>query len=525
MENIFIEFLPPWVETGLQPAFYDKESGTVLQQVSRMYPKMNELIRVSNTVSHEFSELYKYVHDYFDNLDVQEEVNKKLDEMADSGDLATIIAQFLAMAPVFGYDTISAMASATNLADGCIARILGKTSASTGDGCFYKIRTRTGGDTPDGDNLVAIGDSLVGVKIPNYYLNQEITNRQSADSNLQNQINNLVTPPKKYIFISDSYGGGWSPDGTVAGWIERLVDMLGLEASDYTTSFEGGFAFGRASEYNFITLLNAIASDEDVTDIIVGGGYNDRYSTEIAITEGIGAFETLAKTKFPNAKVHIAFMGWSKNGDAKSDLRVAYQYYKNACDANPDVRLIPNIQYTLHDYFHCWSSDGYHPNATGHQALAVNMYKYLTQGYVDVSYDRPVNSITFVNSGGAGGTWECLTHILNDTTTLFMVGTGTFGWSSGNEITITGKALTEIGTLNAGVMVGDETETCCASVPCVCQLSDNSYRSLPLTFIIKNSKLYVRSNLINSAHTNYDSYTIKTIQIGSVNITVNSMFA
>ena len=28
MENIFVEFLPPWVETGLQPAFYDKEDVT-----------------------------------------------------------------------------------------------------------------------------------------------------------------------------------------------------------------------------------------------------------------------------------------------------------------------------------------------------------------------------------------------------------------------------------------------------------------------------------------------------------------
>ena len=41
MQNIFIEFLPPWVETGIQTAFYDKESGTVLQQTARMYAKVN----------------------------------------------------------------------------------------------------------------------------------------------------------------------------------------------------------------------------------------------------------------------------------------------------------------------------------------------------------------------------------------------------------------------------------------------------------------------------------------------------
>ena len=88
--NIFIELLPPWVETGIQPAFYDKESGTVLQQTARMYAKVNELIATYNQFAEHidttvddyierFNELYNYVHDYFDNLDVQEEINKKLD--------------------------------------------------------------------------------------------------------------------------------------------------------------------------------------------------------------------------------------------------------------------------------------------------------------------------------------------------------------------------------------------------------------------------------------------------------------
>lgn len=98
MENIFVEFLPPWVETGLQPAFYDKESGTVLQQTARMYARVNMLIRMFNKLSKntkttveeyisKFNELYNYVHDYFDNLDVQEEINNKIDDMVDDGTL------------------------------------------------------------------------------------------------------------------------------------------------------------------------------------------------------------------------------------------------------------------------------------------------------------------------------------------------------------------------------------------------------------------------------------------------------
>ena len=100
MQNIFIEFLPPWIETGLQPAFYDKESGTILQQVSRMYAKMNELIsaingqnKVIDEYIQKFYELREYVDDYFDDLNVQTEINNKLDDMAEDGTLAEIINQ------------------------------------------------------------------------------------------------------------------------------------------------------------------------------------------------------------------------------------------------------------------------------------------------------------------------------------------------------------------------------------------------------------------------------------------------
>jgi hypothetical protein len=83
--NIFIEFLPPWIETGVQPAFYDKESGSVLQQTARMYAKVNETVAgvdhlndAVNDYIEQFNELHDYVDDYFDNLDVQQEINNKL---------------------------------------------------------------------------------------------------------------------------------------------------------------------------------------------------------------------------------------------------------------------------------------------------------------------------------------------------------------------------------------------------------------------------------------------------------------
>lgn len=161
MENIFIALLPPWVETGLQPAFYDKESGTVLQQTSRMYAKVNELIASYNKFAQDlteqqeefedkideivneyigkFEELYTYVHDYFDNLDVQAEVNNKLDAMVEAGTLQEIVADYLNSKAVFGFNTVADMKASTNLIDGSYAKTLGYFAINDGGGATYQI--------------------------------------------------------------------------------------------------------------------------------------------------------------------------------------------------------------------------------------------------------------------------------------------------------------------------------------------------------------------------------------------------
>ena len=166
MQNIFIEYLPPWVETGLQPAFYDKESGTVLQQTARMYAKVHELTKAFNDLSAEtkatveeyiakFEELYTYVHDYFDNLDVQEEINNKLDAMVEAGTLQEIITEYIQSNVAWTFDNVADMQSATNLVDGSFAQTLGFNAIGDGGGAIYKI-TDTG--TPDNLNVFAVGD-------------------------------------------------------------------------------------------------------------------------------------------------------------------------------------------------------------------------------------------------------------------------------------------------------------------------------------------------------------------------------
>lgn len=175
MENIFVEFLPPWIETGIQPAFYDKESGSVLQQTARMYARVNMLIRMFNKLSKEtketvenyieqFNQLHDYVHDYFDNLDVQEEINNKLDAMAEAGTLQDIIYDYLNSVAIFCYDTVSDLKSAENLVKGSYVKTLGYHTVGDGGESLYKM-SDTG--TANEKDIIACQNDLVAIMIPN----------------------------------------------------------------------------------------------------------------------------------------------------------------------------------------------------------------------------------------------------------------------------------------------------------------------------------------------------------------------
>ena len=134
----------------------DFDALTDYQLYSKVVEYLNKCIKATNQTVELMATLQEYVDHYFDNLDVQDEINNKLEEMAQSGELTDIIAQYLGLAGVLAYDTISDMVSADNLADGSICRVLGNTNYKNGDGAYYKIRQLINTDVVDGYHLVAI---------------------------------------------------------------------------------------------------------------------------------------------------------------------------------------------------------------------------------------------------------------------------------------------------------------------------------------------------------------------------------
>ena len=117
----------------------------------------NEYIDLTNEYIEKFNELKTYVDTYFDNLDVQEEINNKLDQMVEDGTLQEIITTYIQSAVAWTFDTVSDMQSATNLINGSYAQTLGYYSVDDGGKSLYKIKN-TG--VADGGNVIALSGGL-----------------------------------------------------------------------------------------------------------------------------------------------------------------------------------------------------------------------------------------------------------------------------------------------------------------------------------------------------------------------------
>lgn len=119
-----------------------------------------------------YEELRTYVDDYFKGLDVQEEINNKLDEMVEDGTLQEIISSYLNSRAIFGFDNVESMKNSTNLIDGSYAETLGFYNKNDGGGALYKIRTITNDDVVNEMDIISMGDSennLIAELISNKY--------------------------------------------------------------------------------------------------------------------------------------------------------------------------------------------------------------------------------------------------------------------------------------------------------------------------------------------------------------------
>lgn len=109
----------------------------------------NKVVPSVNNNAEALEELQNYVTNYFSNLDVQEEINNKLDEMAESGELENLIGEFIELNSLLVFNTVADMKNADNLVDGSTVKTLGFYNINDGGSGIYKIKSITNNDVID----------------------------------------------------------------------------------------------------------------------------------------------------------------------------------------------------------------------------------------------------------------------------------------------------------------------------------------------------------------------------------------
>lgn len=349
----------------------------VVEYLNKVIDSQNDVVAKTDGLIESFAQLKAYVDNYFDNLDVQEEINNKLEEMAEGGQLAGIIAQFLEIAPVFGYGTIAEMAASDNLSNGCIARVLGNTSAAAGNGAYYLIRTKESGETGDGVNKVEIGATLIAIRI----INSDVETLKTDVAEIKEELEN-INQDELIVF-----GDSWS-DLNVAGniWSTNAATQLNCTLHNFAVNGAGFIA----PSNNLIStqISNYLTNNEyDKTKaryIVVLAGVND-YNNSVAWNTLIDTIKTnieTLKTACPQAKIlYVNNYNWPMN-----NAQTAYW-----------INVFTRLSTMLSESAYFFNQDGiygkslmnetlYHLTVFGQAVMANNICAKLTGGDITTYY-------------------------------------------------------------------------------------------------------------------------------------------
>lgn len=160
----------------------DFDAITNWQLFCKLGEEINKIIKSNNLTGQQvedltnaFNDLQNYVNNYFENLDIQTEVNNKLDEMAEGGELQEIIAEYLQVQSLLCFNNVLDLQNAENLAEGSFVRTYG--TLHINDGIMYHYKIRQIQNTDVVDNLQIIGltnyPTLIAERIHNAITNDK----------------------------------------------------------------------------------------------------------------------------------------------------------------------------------------------------------------------------------------------------------------------------------------------------------------------------------------------------------------
>lgn len=364
---------------------------------------------------------------------------------------------------------------------------------------------------------INVKDSIARSSIENTNARLNTTNT-NLDA-LSNKVTKLHH--KGYIFIGDSYTQGYSPDGNISNtFVNQIINNLKI--TDVKISANGGASFANSAN-NFLTLLKNIniTDKNSITNIVVFGGYNDYSWSKTDIIAGMTNFFNYAKTNYPNAIISIGYVGFCTDSSTYNKRADSVSIY-NEVSGHLGGNYLSGCEYILHNTNEM-SSDGIHPNITGHKMLA----SYCTTALMNGSCNpTSTESVSLVPAEG----WTVdspnnFIVIKNGGVLTLQIDRNTFRHAG---FTFKGDETRYlIGTFNNTSIFGNDNGLTSLTVPCYCALTGytSNYVSFPLKITLEHKKLYVSTFNIgdNGIGGNYMSLPVSQIIIPTCQLTCSTL--
>lgn len=304
-------------------------------------PTVNNNAEAVEELQNLYIELKNYVDNYFTNLDVQDEINNKLDRMASDGTLKNIINQ-----EIFGELSSKVATLEENMSTL-------QDNMDTAENNITKLQNINLSQFDKNGKTIFIGDSYA-----TYSAEHDITNDYVS------QITGFLGLNNPYNFHrggSGFIGGEYDPETTQGGTFLKLIqDKIG-----------------------------EVTDKNEIKNIVVLGGYNDFDNLSDDIPSGIKNFCDYCHSQFPNATIFIGMLGYNvlpQNSSTRQNANAVAKIYSDNAIINHAVYL-NNCEFILRcdDFI---SSDGLHPNQLGHNQIAKYVSQCLLSGSCTIIYQR-----------------------------------------------------------------------------------------------------------------------------------------
>lgn len=217
-------------------------------------------------------------------------------------------------------------------------------------------------------------------------INQDLFNEINTTLSQVSESVELLTN-KKIIIIGDSYSSQQFEDITKF-WYRYFAENLGLTLNENLfVKGTPGAGFGNevfTSDLSYVINTLSAQQRDEITDIFVVGGWNDRFLTDEELQTKMLLFKQLANTNLKNAQITIAYVG-NSNPRILQDVSNRHTNFKsyiryNTIATKLNIKSLKNSCYILHNYNSTyWEVDGVHPSQLGQEELG----NQLTQGFIN----------------------------------------------------------------------------------------------------------------------------------------------